>query len=287
MGSSQEKIRGQGRDLRKLMNQKKQTQKNWLIFWAFAVSFIANVALAQEPSKIQSSQAVLLTRLASGSEEQRVDAVIELGSMLSVYKAEQQTIESLGSLLQKDSSLMVRALAARAMELSRDDKFTSALLASLKIERELSVRKAIVYALAFHRSGQVVSALTPLLKDKKQEIRAVAAFALAEIADPASTTALIDLLKKRGKDEDVFARSQAARGLGRLADKSSLDALANSLLRDKSSEVRRACAQSLGLIANNQDMQALEALKAAKLDADPYLVLTAETALNRVNARNH
>lgn len=287
MGSSQEKIRGQGRDLRKLMNQKKQTQKNWLIFWAFAVSFIANVALAQEPSKIQSSQAVLLTRLASGSEEQRVDAVIELGSMLSVYKAEQQTIESLGSLLQKDSSLMVRALAARAMELSRDDKFTSALLASLKIERELSVRKAIVYALAFHRSAQVVSALTPLLKDKKQEIRAVAAFALAEIADPASTTALIDLLKKRGKDEDVFARSQAARGLGRLADKSSLDALANSLLRDKSSEVRRACAQSLGLIANNQDMQALEALKAAKLDADPYLVLTAEIALNRVNARSH
>lgn len=286
MGSRQEKVRDQGRDLRKLMNLKKQTQKNWLLFLAFAGCFIANVALSQEPSKNLSTQAALLARLASGSEEQRVDAVIEIGSMLSVYQAEQQTIESLGSLLQKDSSSMVRALAARAMELSRDDRLTSALLASLKIERELSVRKAVVYALAFHQSAQVVDALMPLLKDKKQEIRAVAAFALAEIADPASTTALIDVLKKRGKDDDVFARSQAARALGKLADKSSLDALTNSLLRDKSSEVRRACAQSLGLIANNQDMQTLEALKAAKLDADPYLVLTAETALNRINARS-
>lgn len=268
------------------MNLNKRIQQKWLFGLAFAIVMIANAALAQEPLNAQSRQAQLLARLASGSEDQRADAVIELGAMLSAYPVEPATIESLGNLLQRDSSPIVRALTARAIEFNRDEKFAPILLASLKAERELPVRKAIVYALAFQRSPQVVAALVPLLKDKKQDIRAVASFALAEIADSASKIALIDVLKKRSKDEDVFARTQAARALGKMADQAAIDALTASLLRDKSSEVRRACAQSLGVIAGKQDIPALEALKTAKLGADPYLVAAAETALSRINARN-
>jgi len=238
--------------------------------------------LAQESSK----QAALLARLTSGNEDQRADVVIELGSLLSVYSAEQATVDSLSQLLRRDSSPLVRALAARAMELSRDERFVTSLLASLKAEKDISIRKATIYALAFQRSSQVVGTLLPLLKDKKQDIRAAASFALAEIGDPIARDSLIDLLKKRGKDEDIFARSQAARGLGKMADAESVEALTDSLNRDKAQHVRRASALALGVIARKQDLEAVEALESAKLDIDPYLVSAAEIALSRINAKN-
>lgn len=246
------------------------------------LSMTIGVALAQEPSK----QSVLLTRLASGNEDQRADVVIELGSMLSAYAAEQATVDALSQSLRRDSSPLVRALAARAMELSRDERFVPTLLASLKTEKDISIRKAAIYALAYQRSSQVVGALLPLLKDKKQDIRAAATFALAEIGDPIVRDSLIDLLRKRGKDEDIFARSQAARGLGKMADPASIEALIVALNRDKAQDVRRASAQALGLIAGKQDAKAVEALESAKLDGDPYLVSAAETALSRINSRN-
>ena len=253
-----------------------------LLAWSFlALSLTASAALAQAPSR----QAALLAHLASGNEEQRADVAIELGSLLSVNPAEQATVDAMGNLLQRDSSPMVRALAARAIEFSRDERFVTALLASLKAERDISVRKAAIYALAVQRSPQIAGALLPLLKDKKQEIRAAAAFALAEVGDPVSRDSLIDLLKKRGKDEDAFARSQAARALGKIPDRSSVESLIASLSRDKSPEVRRASAKALGLIAEKQDATVMEALKSAKLDADPYLVSAAEEALNRINSR--
>lgn len=246
------------------------------------LSMTIGVALAQEPSK----QSVLLTRLTSGNEDQRADVVIELGSMLSAYVAEQATVDALSQALRRDSSPLVRALAARAMELSRDERFVPTLLASLKTEKDISIRKAAIYALAYQRSSQVVGALLPLLKDKKQDIRAAATFALAEIGDPIARDSLIGLLEKRGKDEDIFARSQAARGLGKMADPESIGALIAALNRDKALGVRRASAQALGLIAGKQDAKAVEALESAKLEVDPYLVSAAESALSRINSRN-
>lgn len=259
-----------------------RNQKTRLIVWSLlALSLTASV-MAQEPSK----QAALSARLAFGAEEQRSDTAIELGSLLSAHPAEQATVDALSSALQQDSSPMVRALAARAIEFSRDERFATALLASLKSERDVSVRKAAIYSLAAQRSPQIASMLLPLLKDKKQDIRAAAAFALAEIGDPVSGDSLIDLLKKRGKDEDAFARSQAARALGKMPGRLSVEALIASLSRDKFQEVRRASAKALGLIAEKQDVSVVEALKSAKLDADPYLVSAAEDALNRINSRN-
>jgi HEAT repeat protein len=289
MGSYAEKIGGQNREIRVLMNfsSHTQNQKIWLIVLSLSVLVLTTgVAVAQQSDGTESRQTSLLARLSSGNEEQRADCVVELGSLLSVYPAEQGTVDALSNLLQRDSSPMVRALAARAMEFSRDERFSSALLAGLKNERDISVRKATIYALAFQRSPQIVGVLLTLLKDKKQEIRAASAFALAEIGDPISKDSLIDLLKKRGKDEDIFARSQAARGLGKMPDQSTIEALTVSLNRDKSQEVRRFSASSLGLIASSQNDKAVEALKSAKLNSDPYLVLAAEAALVRVNSRN-
>src|SRR5262249_60438131 len=92
----------------------------------------------------------------------------------------------------------------------------SALIAAIGKEREIAVRKAIIYALACFPQPEVTAALIPFLKDKKNEVRAATAYALAENGDPASAPALVEVLRRGGKDKDAFTRSQAARGLGRI-----------------------------------------------------------------------
>lgn len=261
----------------------KNTMRNFAK--AFCLSLVVLVlagswAMAQDAADSRQEQLVAL--LLTGNDDQKLDAAIELGEMLSTTQATPQTISSLENTLQRDPSAIIRALAARAMELSRNEKFVPALLSSLNSEREVAVSKAIIYALATHRSSQVVATLLPMLKNKKQDIRAAVAFALAEIGDPVSAQALIDFLKRRGKDEDAFARSQAVIGLGKIGDHAAIEVLLNALNRDKSSEVQRESARSLGLIANDKDLKVVEALKQAKLQSDPYLVALAESALEKL-----
>jgi len=244
--------------------------------------------------RTERSRQELLSRLASGDEEQRIDSLVRICSLLRDEHGSIETsvIKSLGEALQLDSSPVVRALAARAMEVcagnlgDRSDDAVAALLAALGKERELAARKAIIYALARYPQPQVTSALIPFLKNRRSELRAAAAYALAETGDPASAPALAEVLRQGGKDEDAFARSQAARGLGRVGGRDSIDLLTNALSNDRSQEVRREAALSLGLIATSQDLKAIEALRNATLSNDPYLVSAAENAIANINSRN-
>jgi hypothetical protein len=241
----------------------------------------------------------LLSRLASGDEEQRIDSAVRIGSHLRAEPdaIETSVITSLSRALQKDSSPVVRALAAMALEIcakrhvdgradGQSDEAVAALLDALEKERDLAARKAIIYALARYPQPRVLSALTPFLKNKRSELRAAAAYALAESGDPASAQALTEVLRRGGKDEDAFARSQAARGLGRVGGRDSIDILTDALSDDDSEEVRREAAISLGRIATLQDTKAIEALRKATLSNDPYLVSAAERAIASVNSRN-
>ena len=247
----------------------------------FAIFALAHPALPQEVA--DSRQARLVAQLASGNEEQKLEAVIELGAMLSTKTlATSETIASLGSLLQQGASPVLRALAARSMELSRDSRFVSVLLATLKNEREIEVSRAIIHALAAHRSPEVVTVLLPMLNHKKQDIRAATAYALAEMSDPSTTEALMNVLKNRSKGDDVFMRAQAARGLGKIGNREAIEVLLVALNRDDSAEVRRESARSLGYIANSQDGKVIEALKLARHQPDPYLQVSAALALEKI-----
>jgi HEAT repeat protein len=241
------------------------------------------------------SRQELLSRLASGDEEQRIDSAVRIGALLrdEPDSIETSVIASLGAALQRDSSPVVRALAARALEIcagnqsgGRSDESVAALLAALGKERDLAARKAIIYALARYPQPQVTSALISFLKNRRSELRAAAAYALAESGDPASAQALAEVLRRGGKDEDAFARSQAARGLGRIGGRDSIDLLTDALSDDGSQEVRREAALSLGRIATLQDPKVIEALRKATLSNDPYLVSAAEKAIASVNSRN-
>jgi HEAT repeat protein len=241
------------------------------------------------------SQQELFDRLTSGDEEQRIDSLVRICSLLrdEPDAIETQVITSLVAVLQRDTSPVVRALAARALEICAGnlgvglgDEAVAALLAALGKERELAARKAIIYALARYPRPQVTSALIPFLKNKRSELRAAAAYALAETGDPASAQALAELLRRGAKDEDAFARSEAARGLGRVGGHDSIDLLTYALSNDGSQEVRREAAIALGRIATSQDVKAIEALRNATLSNDPYLVSAAEKAIANINSRN-
>jgi HEAT repeat protein len=241
----------------------------------------------------------LLSRLVSGDEEQRIDSAVRLSALLrdNPDAIESSVIRTLSAALQRDSAPVVRALAAMALEICAGDQAgnqragwsddaIAALLAALVKERDLAASKAIIYALARYPQPQVTSALIPFLRNKRRELRAAAAYALAESGDPASAQALADVLRRGSKDDDAFARSQAARGLGRVGGRDSIDLLTDALSDDSSEEVRREAAISLGRIATPHDTKAIEALRKATLSNDPYLVSAAENAIASVNSRN-
>lgn len=235
----------------------------------------------------QSWQEHLLRQLTTGNEEQRLDAAAQLGAVFNSAPntATPQTITVLANSLQRDASPIVRALVARSFENCCSEQVVPNLLGSLGGEREIAVRKAIIYTLAHYRSSQIVPSLIPLLKDKSQEIRAAVAFAMAEIGQADSMMAFVEILQKWQKEEDAFARSQAARGLGIIGDHAAIDVLVRALLRDKSQEVRRKAARSLGFMGTQQDTNVVEALRQATLQADPYLAVIAREALANILLR--
>jgi len=239
------------------------------------------------PNPQEDRQQSLSAQLSTGGDEQRFDAAAQLVVLFNASpgSATAQTFGALTRALQADGSAVVRALAARALENCCGQQAVQPLLASLTSERQVAVRKAILYALAAHRAPQITSALVPLLNDKNQEVRAATAYALAEIADPASASALIEMLKRWRGNEDAFARSQAARGLGKIGGRTAIDVLLDLLAHDKSQEVRRETARALGLIANKNDAQVVEALGNARLQSDPYLSSIAGAALESIRSR--
>jgi HEAT repeat protein len=267
------------------------------------LSMLLAGGLGQESDRrTDRSRQELLSRLTSGDDEQRIDSAARISALLrdNPDAIESSVITTLCNALQRDSSPVVRALAAMALEIcgggragnqtgsqrgAWSDEAVVALLAALGKERDLAARKAIIYALAHYPQPQVTSALIPFLKNKRRELRAAAAYALAESGDPASAQALAEVLRG-SKDDDAFARSQAARGLGRLGGRDSIDLLTDALSDDGPAEVRREAAISLGKIATPQDTKAIEALRKATLSNDPYLVSAAENAIASVNSRN-
>ena len=260
---------------------------NLILSLAALLSVISQASAQETGSRTDGAQEQLVSRLASGDEEQRMDAAVRLGALFASAPGSitLSTINALAVALQRDLSPIIRALAANALEKSADDRAVQPLLAALGKEKEVAVVKAIIYALARYPSAQITTALIPLLNDKKQELRAAAAYSLAESGDASTANALIEFLQKRRKDEDAFARSQAARGLGRIGGRAALDPLLDALTRDKSDNVRREAACALGRIASKQDAKVIKALRAATLADDPYLTAAADAALAEINSR--
>jgi HEAT repeat protein len=260
----------------------------WLIAFACLVCLASRSSYVQTVFGQAETQETLVTRLSATEEETRLAAVVDLAALFKsrLNVARPATLAALANTLQNDPAPVVRTHAARALELAGEPSASDALLAALRTERELATHKAILYALARYPAPQVTAALLPLLKHKNVEIRATTAYALAELADTAAATALLEFLQKWRKDDDAFARSQAARGLGRIGYQAAIPALLEALQRDKAQIVRREAAYALGWLSSAQATEVIAALRQAANDDDPYLREAANAAIEQINLRS-
>lgn len=231
-------------------------------------------------------EAQCVARLTGGNEEVRLSGLVELATLFKSARREPRpaTVAALIEVLRNDIQPVLRTHAARVIELTAPSSATDALLTALQSEREVATRKAVIYALARYHAAPVTAALISLLKHKEVELRATAAYALAELADTASSSALHECFVKRRGDNDAFMRAEAARALGRIGYRVAVPDLRKALLKDDAI-VRRAAAEALGWLVTSSDQEALAALREAAVDEDPYLRAAATQALQRISQR--
>lgn len=251
--------------------------------------------LAQQQTAGNLSLDQALHNLSQPDEEVRLSALIAMRNMTPSDREEERSrmAQNIGAILRRDNSAVVRAAAAGVLGNISSPEATAALVGAVAREKQISVRKAIAYALASssnHPGDSVTEVLIAMLKDSKAEVRGVAAFSLAERNDPASAAGLIEYLKKKKKDEDAFGRSNAMRALGNMtmpgaAAPEVKDILVRALSKEMSSLVLCQAAAALGKIAQQGDREILIALRDATLSRNPYLVREAELALNLISLK--
>ena len=247
---------------------------------------------AKQPQSVQTTrpsetEEMLVAQLTGHEVEQQIAALVELAARFNGRLGTPQaaTLAALLNTLQRARAPIIRIHAAHALELAGSSTVIDGLLMALRSETNLATRKAIIYALARHPAPEVTAALLQLLNHKEKELRATTAYALAELADTAAANTLLELMQKRLKRDDDFARSQAARGLGRIGYRAALPALLETLQRDKAQMARREAAIALGWLSNPQDTAVITALRQATSEDDPTLRTAAVEALQRINSR--
>ncbi len=251
---------------------------------AYLVSVcIPSFAVAQSSETLTPAQREIQKhqqRLGSSSDEDRREAVMQLGSM-HLVEASRVAVRAL-----TDASPMVRAVAAKAILSLPNTESVQALLPLLN-DRDEFARREACYALGLTRSRNATTALVDrLLNDKEDGVRAAAAVALGNIADDTSVVTLSTVLTgqamKKGKPErNEFVLRATATALGQIRSPAGVPALVTTLRNEKlSSDVRREAAAALGMIG---DPTAVSALSEAVNSGDPHLSRIAFESLKKIS----
>lgn len=154
---------------------------------------------------------------------------------------DQAAVAPLERALSSDADARVRAEAAGSLgELSAASSATA--LGKALSDADLVVRRASAEALGnLDELHTAPPGLTAAVQSPDPELRHHAAGALAEIADPSTTPALIGLLS----DSDAELRKHAAEALGEIGTAAAVSGLTRAL-EDRDPEVRRAAVEALG-----------------------------------------
>ena len=267
----------------------KRAQKHPVIICAF-LWLLSLPVFAQDSRKLTPLQIEIekqQQRLSSADQEERRDALMELGSR-RLAAASRAALAGL-----QDPSPVVRVTAAKAILSLGPDESVAALLPLLNDKDEF-VRRETAYALGLTRSRSATAALSErLLNDKEDGVRGAAAVALGQIADEAAVVALVGTLapelsapskSKKKREPNVFVLRAAASALGQIRSRAGTAALISALNNEKfPGDVRREAARSLGLIG---DPAAVNALQIATTAEDPYLSAIANQSLKAIHRSN-
>lgn len=176
---------------------------------------------------------------------------------------------------------------------------------------KLNVRKGIAKALGLIPGQESIALLVNLLADEEESIVGLASVSLGrmgEAARPALMKALnsdddmqragaINALSLMGDrslpaltnalyDKSAKVRAGAALGIGQMDGKSAIEQMVNLMQRDSDTEVKRACAWSIGRIGDASliDMLVMEKTRAAGKN-QPDLQLTIEKAIEAIERK--
>jgi HEAT repeat protein len=214
-----------------------------------------------------------LAELRSRRRWRRARAADLLGRMHSA-----RSVDPLISALH-DPSPDVRAVAARSLAASGDQRAVVALSAVLVDESQWAASAVVAYLLGM--GAEVVPILSEIVaraNDGDQDARQTAITAvrvLGETRDPQATPILLDLL---ARSADLDLRARAAAALGAIGDPQTLPALLPAL-RDPAWQVRAQAARSLGLLGSSR---AVFALQSAIFDESWWVRRNCAEALNRL-----
>jgi len=219
-------------------------------------------------------------RLSSGDVEERRDALMKLRAMKHP-DASRAAVAGIN-----DTEPVVRVTAFHAITSLPANEAATLLMPFLKDKLEF-VRREAVYSIGETRSRAAVQSLVELLTiEKEGSVRAAVVSALGQIGDESVVPALAQVLsglspnKKSKKGEDDFTMRSAAQALGAIRSRAGVEPLIAALTNETNSlDVRRAAAEALGLIG---DSSATPALEAALASHDPYLSEAARAALRRL-----
>lgn len=225
-------------------------------------------------------------RLSAAEEEERRDAVSQLGAMKHP-DASRAAVAALS-----DASASVRATAASSI-LALSGEEGAGKLIPLLSDKDEFVRREAAYALGKTRSRSAVAPLLErLLLDKEDGVRGAAAVALGDIADPSAVATLAAVMKsevviasnkknsKSKKEQNPFVLRAVARSLGQTGNREGVPALISTLENEKTDDdVSREAAKALGLIG---DTAALPSLRNALTARDPYLSKVAQEAITAI-----
>lgn len=250
-----------------------------------AITICATAVLGQSnlsPSEQKIER--LRQQLSSTDEEQRRDAVMQLGAM-RLPSASRAALPALA-----DNAPMVRAVAAQAI-LSIDPDEAVEALTHLMSDKNEFVRREATYALGQTHSKRATAIVSTILQsDKNEGVRAAAVVALGELRDETAVPLLVSVLAPRltqpgkgkiSQDQNPFVLRAAATALGLIGSRAATPALVFALTNEKySDDVKREAAISLGLIG---DPAATSALRTAANSADPYLASLAEQSLRKLS----
>jgi HEAT repeat protein len=214
-----------------------------------------------------------LAELRSRRRWRRARAADLLGRMHSA-----RSVDPLISALH-DPSPDVRAVAARSLAASGDQRAVVALSAVLVDESQWAASAVVAYLLGM--GAEVVPILSEIVaraNDGDQDARQTAITAvrvLGETRDPQATPILLDLLARAAA---LDLRARAAAALGARGDPQTLPALLPAL-RDPAWQVRAQAARSLGLLGSSR---AVFALQSAIFDESWWVRRNCAEALNRL-----
>lgn len=157
-----------------------------------------------------------------------------------------QAIAPLELALQGDADAEVRAEAAESLGQISSPSSASALGRALS-DADVTVRRAAAEALGDLDDVRVAPpGLVAALSSADPELRYRAAKAIASIADPATTSAVIGILSS----PDAELRKDAVEALGKIGTQPAVQAITKAL-NDRDPEVRKAAAEALGEIKDS------------------------------------